>query len=130
MSQPITPDTSGMQQPHQSPPVPNDQPPQQQRHIIVNPTSTPDPALGEMRATLASMGQTLAALPEQLVHSFRESTPQQPQQQQQQPQQPQQQQGSAQQQQIQQHQQQPQQPQQPRVMSERKEKFLRGWFGR
>lgn len=130
MSQPLPQDSSGAPFVQQSSPVPNDQPPaQQQRHIIVN-NSTPDPVLAEIKNTLSSFGNTLAALPEQLVHSFRESQPQpqQPHQQQSpqpQPQQPVQQQ-SPQGQQIQQH----QQPTQPRVMSEGREKFLRNWFGR
>lgn len=130
MSQPLPQDSSGAPFVQQSPPVPNDQPPpQQQRHIIVN-NSTPDPALAEIKNTLSSLGTTLAGLPEQLVHSFRESQPQpqQPHQQQNaqpQPQQPNPQ-ASAQGQQVQQHQQQ----QRPRVMSERRENFLRGWFGR
>lgn len=130
MSQPLPQDSSGAPFVQQPSPVPNDQPQaQQQRHIIVN-NSTPDPALAEIRNTLSGLGTTLAALPEQLVHSFRESQPQPQQPHQQQPPQPQPQQpnlqASQQGQQIQQH----QQPQTPRVMSERRENFLRNWFGR
>lgn len=126
-------------QPHQLPPEqqqqqppPVQQPEQNRAPVVVHAPDNTAQLAQRFESFQNDMLNTLRGLPEQLVNSLRESTPQQPQQQQ--PTQQPQQQQTAQQQQTQQHTQQPQTPQQQAQQTAAtrapfRERFQSAWFG-
>lgn len=132
VSQPVQqpPGEQNVQPPQQQQPPP--QPPVQQEQprgpVIVHAQQNDGQLAHQFAAFAQNMENTLRGLPEQLVNSLRESTPQQPQQPQQQP--PQQ---SAQQTQTQQHTQQPPAVQAQQTAAERapswRTRLQNAWFG-
>lgn len=116
------------QQPQQ--PAPVQQPEQNRAPVVVHAPDNSGQLAQEFASFRNDMLNTLRGLPEQLVNSMREATPQPQPQPTQQPQQPQ----TAQQAQTQQHTQQPQTAQQQSQQSAAtrapfRERFQRGWFG-